>query len=192
MHLSFYRLLLSMLLLLLAGCGPSAEELRARKIVEPALVDIFHRLPHPPIAKVRMHSTFSLGGSYHSMGGRIHARYWTNVPGGEVCDSFLRVLNKELKFTTNKSISEACTPRVWEDRVFHSIVGERENGLATIRFGATDEIVGDKRRTEVHVYLTYTLDKGRWWQCGPNESGRIKSFCHRRWHEPLQPPFPSH
>ena len=57
MHLNFYRFLLSilLLLLLLAGCGPSLEELRARRIVEPSLVDIFQNLPHPPIAKVRMH-----------------------------------------------------------------------------------------------------------------------------------------
>lgn len=186
------------LLTLLVACGPTAQESQARKIVQPSLVGMFGRLPHPPVlaGQYLPVATSSLSGSYYSLAATARAEYWTEVPGQEVCESFLRVLKEEMKFTTNTSARGECTPRYWETLVFHSIDGERDGGLITIHFGATDDTRdnqrGNKGRTEVDIWLTHRLDKARSRECAPNESGRIKPHCEHRWHEPLPIPTSPH
>jgi len=186
MRLCFCWLLL---LLPLAACGPSSEEFRARKIVEPSVVGIFQSLPHPPIAKVPMHSTFSLGGPYHGMGARVYAHYWTRVPGKKVCDSFLLALNRKLAFDTNGPRGK-CVPRPWEgeDTVFHTLDGHKSDHRVKIHISATEEMFEGERTTEVTISLSHTLDKSRWRECIPNEADKVPSFCNSRWHRSLMPP----
>lgn len=183
MRLSFYGSLL--LFPLLASCGPSSEEVRAREIVEPAVVGIFQRLPHPTITP--MHSDFALGGTYHAQDAYLRALYWTSMPGKEVCDAFLQVVTQELGFEIYSG--HECDPRPNRDRVNHGFGGQKSSGSKSVHtwigISATEEPVRDKRITRIEINLTQTLDVRKWRECVPDDAGRVKQVCYSIWNHPL-------
>jgi hypothetical protein len=184
---------LLLLIPLLASCGPSPGEIRARKIVEPSVVSIFKKLPHPTPITTKS-SNITVGGSYHALEAEIHAKYRTNVPAKQVCENFLQVLNQELGFDTSRLGPGVCLPTTYEKRspyekrVSYGINGEKDNRHIWVSFSAADQTYGDNQLTEISIWLVHTLDKDKWGECVSDEAGRVKSYCDSSWGRSLELP----